>query len=236
MRKARLDWCVVLVATAAALSCVTAHGHKVGCFAACEGRTVSGYAWLGGGGRPKNVPVRVLSTGGSVFLETRTNDAGEFTFEAPCRAELVIVIDAGAGHAARFVVPAKDLPADLPTQKDPAGAGSGVALNASEPEVPPVDCEENPADEATVTDDVARVVAQQIIPLRREIQALSDRQRLQDVLGGIGYLVGIAGLAFYFLGVRRLDERSAGEAGKRTQPVPGREGTAPLSDSADGEV
>ena len=43
----------------------------------------------------------------------------------------------------------------------------------------------------------------ELAALRRELRQYEQRIRLRDVLGGIGYIVGMAGVAFYFLGVRR---------------------------------
>ena len=40
-------------------------------------------------------------------------------------------------------------------------------------------------------------------PLRRELQEWRNQERLRDILGGIGYLLGMCGIAFYFLGTRR---------------------------------
>ncbi len=40
-------------------------------------------------------------------------------------------------------------------------------------------------------------------------QPYGQRPRLRDVLSGIGYIVGVAGIAFYFLGVRRRRSRPA---------------------------
>ena len=47
----------------------------------------------------------------------------------------------------------------------------------------------------------------QLAALRRELAEFKEKQRFQDVLGGIGYLLGLAGVAFYFLGVRRSEQR-----------------------------
>lgn len=42
-----------------------------------------------------------------------------------------------------------------------------------------------------------------LIRLQQRLDEYEQKIRLRDVLGGIGYIVGIAGIAFYFLGVRR---------------------------------
>ena len=53
---------------------------------------------------------------------------------------------------------------------------------------------------------VEAAVAKRIRPLVREIRRLEEQVWLHDILGGIGYIAGLAGLAFYFLGVRRKEK------------------------------
>jgi nickel transport protein len=50
-------------------------------------------------------------------------------------------------------------------------------------------------------------VNHELVELRREFQDFRQEVRWHDVLGGIGYIVGVAGIAFYFLGVRRKELR-----------------------------
>ena len=50
---------------------------------------------------------------------------------------------------------------------------------------------------------IGAAVAMRLRPLVREIRDLKDEIRLHDILGGIGYIVGLAGVAFYFLGTRK---------------------------------
>jgi len=165
-----------------------AAAHKAKCFAAVEGDRISGYAWLGGGSRPKNVPFKVLAPDGEVLQEGTTNEEGEFSFRPTRRCDHRIVVLAGEGHEAQFTVAADELPLD------PADAPSAA--------------------------DIEQAVSRQIAPLRRELAAFRDRQRLQDVLAGIGYIAGLAGVTFYFLGVRRrerLSGRGSQEHGPRGQ-------------------
>jgi nickel transport protein len=56
---------------------------------------------------------------------------------------------------------------------------------------------------------LAEAVRNELKPLRREIIALKEKNDLQSVLGGIGYIVGLFGLWFFIAG-RRLAKRSAG--------------------------
>jgi nickel transport protein len=45
---------------------------------------------------------------------------------------------------------------------------------------------------------IERAVARQVRPLREELLATRDALRLQDILGGIGYIFGLAGLALWW--------------------------------------
>jgi len=51
----------------------------------------------------------------------------------------------------------------------------------------------------------------QIALLRRQLEEQEHKRQLRDVLGGIGYIFGDAGVAFYFLGRRRAARRKGEE-------------------------
>ena len=56
--------------------------------------------------------------------------------------------------------------------------------------------------EAISADSLASLRAE-IVRLEEQFSAYEDRVRLTDILGGIGYIVGITGAAYYYLGARR---------------------------------
>lgn len=186
-----------------------AHAHKFRCFATVDGTTVSGYAWFGGGTRPKNIPYKVLAPDGKVLHKGTTNEKGEYSFEAPARCDLELVVDGGEGHQARFTVNADQLPAALPAYGSEGGGGTTEAEAApgQEEENPPAEEVEARAevDSGALRSVVSGAVNKAVAPLRVELQTFKEETRMQDVLGGIGYLFGLAGLAFYFLGVRRKE-------------------------------
>jgi nickel transport protein len=69
---------------------------------------------------------------------------------------------------------------------------------------------ENTNDTVTLTRSeleelVEGAVARRLRPLQRELTDFKESARFHDILGGIGYIVGIAGISFYFLGVRRKE-------------------------------
>jgi nickel transport protein len=108
-----------------------------------------------------------------------------------------VVVDAGEGHTKTVTVSAKEIPTTLP-------AWSGGALPpAGDPPASPT--------AGTSAELPARLAAigEQLAELRKEVARNENKVRLHDVLGGIGCILGLMGLTFYFLGVRRK-ERGAG--------------------------
>ena len=48
---------------------------------------------------------------------------------------------------------------------------------------------------------------QQLDDIKQHLIASDQRVRVRDILGGIGYIVGITGAAYYYLGRRRTLEK-----------------------------
>ena len=197
MNLTRLRWGLGRVLLALVLSAGPALAHKVRVFAAAEGDAISGYAYLSGGARARGAKVSIQGPDGAVLGETVTDDNGEFRFTAKSRIDHRIVIEAGEGHEAEFTVKAEELPETLTR---PAAAApppsAGTARNGAE--LAPTGVSPD-ALQAMITEAVAK----QIRPLREQLDAYEDRVRWRDVLGGIGYIFGLAGTAFYLLGRRR---------------------------------
>lgn len=53
-------------------------------------------------------------------------------------------------------------------------------------------------------------IHEQIEDLEKRLVAHDARARMTDIVGGIGYIVGIAGVAYYFLGTRQRKQRKIG--------------------------
>ena len=203
--------CLVFVAIL--VLAARSEAHKFKCFATAEGKIASGYAWVGGGGRPKGVAFKVTAPDGATLHQGKTNEKGEFSFPVRFKCDHTIVVDGGEGHRATYVLRADELPDGLTR----FGAGKAVSVAKAGTSPPrPSGVAATPGNSATPlasARDLKRVVAsavhKQVAPLRRDLAEFKERQRVQDIIGGIGYLLGVAGIAFYFLGVRRKERRSA---------------------------
>ena len=188
------------------LGCGSASAHKLKLFATVEGAAIRGYAYFPGGGRARDVKVWVLDPADAKLGETRTDENGDFAFEAKVRCDHRFVAETADGHRAVFLVEAAELPDTLPPT--PAADRPGA-----EPAEPTKRVEERPASGTSAPPGpqlaslVEQAVSRQVRPLREQLEAYEERRRLQDILGGIGYIVGIAGIVFYFLGARRGKQR-----------------------------
>lgn len=176
-----------------------AFAHQLRVFAMAEGATITGYAYFSGGVKVKGVKVTLFAPDGSQLGEVKTDEAGAFRFPATVRVDHRLIADAGAGHVAEFTVTAEELPDTLPG-KNPEPLPE--VLNAiTTAQAPPLPMTKTAA--ASLQRMIERSVARQIRPLREQLDAYEAKVRWHDVLGGIGYILGIAGVACYWLGRRQ---------------------------------
>lgn len=178
-----------------------ASAHKIKLFATTEGPVISGYAYFPGGGRAKETKIEFLDPAGQKLGEVTTDDQGQFRFEAKERLDHRLVLETGDGHRAEFLVRAEELPSSLP---GPGPQAVKAVAETQEAAAPQAQAELGvQVSEARLAELVGQEVARHIAPLREQLEAYEERVRWHDVLGGIGYILGLAGLAFYFLGLRR---------------------------------
>lgn len=161
--------------------------HKLKLFATAQGPEVSGYAYFTGGDRAMGAALTATAPDGTVLFSGVTGTDGGFRFTALRRVDHVLTVDGGDGHQARITVGADVLPPSLPggTEAAPAPAPAPPPQQAA-PSAPPADIQAL----------VEAAVARQIRPLREQLDAYQDQVRWHDVAGGIGTIIGLAGLAF----------------------------------------
>ena len=165
-----------------------AWAHKIKVFATGEGTTIEGSVYFPGGGKARNVTVTVLDPSQKPLGETTTDENGEFTFETTVRCDHTFVVTTGDGHRAEYTVSAEELAGRL---REPTPVSS--SKTADGPPLPP--SISSPDDLPKL---VERAVSRQIRPLREQLDRYEEKVRLHDVLGGIGYIMGIMALVLYF--------------------------------------
>ncbi|MHB8900069.1 MAG: hypothetical protein ACYC6Y_15075 [Thermoguttaceae bacterium] len=194
-----------------AASCGIAQAHSMNVYAYVEQGQVRGEVFARGGGAFVGVTVTAYGPAGEKLGQARTGDAGEFSLAATRRCAWRLVAVTDDGHEAQYTVSAEEFAPDAADDGRPAPLGADKGPDASVSAAP------GPAAKAPPSGDPADL-GRQIAALRKEIHLLQQRLRWQDLVGGIGYIVGLMGLAFYFLGVRKRDRRR--DAGNGScQPV-----------------
>lgn len=181
-----------------------AFAHKIKLFATAQGTTISGTAYLPGGGRIAGAEVTARDPDGTGLATAVTDDDGAFSMEATRRVDHLLDLDTGDGHRATFRIAATQLPPTLP---GPEGAAQ-VSADTPAAEAGPVPAAASALSEEALEAIVARAVAAQLNPLREQMDAREDRARLQDILGGLGWIMGLTGIAFFLLA--RKERRRGG--------------------------
>lgn len=164
-----------VLAAALTLAATPALAHKLKVFAGSEGAAIVGTAYFAGGGKAQQADGRLLGPDGAVLAQFQTDGDGGFRLPVPLRQDYRIHVDSGDGHVAETVVSAAEFPTSLPAGgASPAAAPSALATIAADP--------------------VEAAVARQILPLRMQIDAMEERARFSDIMGGIGTIFGLFGV------------------------------------------
>ncbi len=181
-----------LLGLAMLLGAGPAAAHKMKVFAAADGAEIAGYVYFSpGADRGVQVAIAVSDGTGATVYSGTTDEEGTFRFSARTRSDHRIEASGTDGHAASYLVSAAELPESLP----PAGVASVAAAVSSPPEPAAPTTAAGPA-AAELRAIVDRSVAQQLRPLREQIDGWYEKIWWHDILGGLGYIIGLAGLAY----------------------------------------
>jgi nickel transport protein len=188
---------VLCVLAALILIASPALAHKVSVFGYVEGGMLLGEGYFPGGGKAKNSKVELIDQNGKVLATTTTDNKGAFKLKLPAaKAPLKLVVTASMGHKGEYVLTDQDLGQDQKTAKaaqDKMTAGSiessGDAQAAKAGQI----------DQATLQAALQKALDKELSPLKAQIAKMqADRGiGVADVIGGLGYILGLLGLAAY---------------------------------------
>ena len=171
--------------------------HKVIIFAYVEGDRVYTESYFSDGKKCIDSKIEVFDNQGNKLLEGLTDGEGEFSFEVPPEdGDLKIVLDVGMGHRAEYSISADEL--------------RGVAgLIKEEPEesVSVISPETSSVDLKEIQSLIEDALDKKLEPIMREMREIKksqeDKISLTEIIGGIGYIIGIFGIVAYFLSRKR---------------------------------
>jgi nickel transport protein len=178
-----------------------AGAHRVNIFAWVEGDTVLVECKYPDGREVHEGVIRVLDSAGKELLNGKTNAKGEFSFKAPKQDDLTIVLEAGMGHRADWPLSKQDL---APAGEAPKPEPAAPSQPAPKTEAPPPAAKESAPGAASpppagIDQAIEKALDKKLAPVLRMLAEMHEQKvRLTDVLGGIGYIIGLVGVAAYF--------------------------------------
>jgi nickel transport protein len=164
-----------------------------------EGDTVFVEGGFSDGTPCKNARIEVFDPSGKKLLEGKTNEDGEFSFKPSQKADLKLVLNAGMGHRGEYTVPADELQGVV--VGDQATTTEAMPAPTAETQKPQGISEAAAQiDPKEIESIVDRVIQKRLRPLTQLI-AKSQRNTgfsPTEIFGGIGYILGLMGIAMYF--------------------------------------
>lgn len=130
------------------------------------------------------------STNDEVFAELVTDAEGYFSFRPNVGVRHTFYANLGSGHVFDTELPRDELPAHLLTGED------RETLQRSQYSSVAADTHEGAANR-DLDAMIQKALARQIKPLRQSLQRYQEKASLQDILGGIGYIFGLCGIAIW---------------------------------------
>ncbi|WP_120497886.1 cobalt ABC transporter permease [Kiloniella sp. EL199] len=179
-----------------------AWAHKVISAAYPDGDLIEGEIGFSNGDMAKNLLVEVFDSEDNKLGETTTDEEGFFVFTATKKVDHIFRANLSAGHVATLTVTADELPDDLEGGSVASTPSSQEAVSSEEGVV----TQSNLSDTKLVMIDQAGLeklvskTSKEVRSLRKELAQYKEERRMQDILGGIGYILGIFGIASFLLG------------------------------------
>jgi nickel transport protein len=174
--------------------------HKLYVFAQVQGSAIQGRAYFPGDVPAQKTQVTARDPSGRELCRTTTNDDGRFTFTLSEHVDYCLLAETPDGHSGHYVVRASELPDGLRAALPLAGASKTESARdhpLAEPAAAAINDKPQPAGEQLSE------LTKQIGALRQEMYDSEQRIRFRDFLGGIGFILGIAGVAFYMKARKR---------------------------------
>jgi len=172
---------------------ISAFAHKVNIFAYVEGRGIYTESYFSDGKKCIDSKIEVFDNQGNKLLEGLTDKEGMFSFKIPAEdtisGGLKLVLTASMGHRAEYIIRADEL-----------GNVSGLVEEKIEEPISAVFPEVSSFDLKEIQSLIEDILDEKLKPIMREIKkSQEDKISSTELIGGIGYIIGIFGIVAYFL-------------------------------------
>jgi nickel transport protein len=204
-----------------------AAAHLLQVFAAADGAWIRGHVEFAGGRPAPGMEVLIMGTDGKVKATLQTDANGAFSYRPKAPQDLLVVAKSADGHRAQWPIRASELQGAFDAATDGGSDDAHMpglrALSSATAHSHPhphgdegIDATvvarhgAEPAQlDAEVFAAIEQAVARQVRPLRESLAEAQARAGLRDVLGGVGYIVGLAGLGLWWTSRRDRLRRDA---------------------------
>ncbi len=200
-----------ILAVCAILCASEAWAHRVNIFAYVEGADVVVECGYSRSKRVRHGLVEVYAApGGKLLWQGTTDEQGYLRFPVPEEAlaagtGLHLVLKAGEGHQAEWTIKAEEF-ASVHKSKTPAVAQPADTVRSAPVAAQPA-ASASPGSQALTRADLEEVLGTvldaKLAPLKRAVLEEKD-PGLREIIGGIGWIFGIVGVAAYFMSRRRV--------------------------------
>lgn len=168
-----------------------AHAHRLRVFATVEQGEIAGYAYFVGGARAKGASVVFRDRDDRELHRASADANGGFKWRPDRPQTIKIVVDAGEGHVGSLTIDA----ARFSGRRADGGADGETAEFAGEALAT--------AQRDMIEAAVDAAVSRHTRPLLEKFEAMETRTRFNDIMGGVGMIIGVAGAAMWALSRRK---------------------------------
>lgn len=163
-----------------------ASAHRLKLFATLESGVITGYAFFVGSGRAHGAAISVKDATGKELATLTTDGDGAYSYKTPAPQKYHLTANMGDGHIADAVIDAARFGgASTPASESDEDADADASAPAST------------LSQAQIERAVDAAVARQLKPLMEAYEVAEGRTRFNDIMGGIGMIIGLAGLALW---------------------------------------
>ncbi|MBC2716424.1 MAG: hypothetical protein HGJ92_14030 [Desulfobacteraceae bacterium] len=187
--------------------------HRVVLFAWIEGDTVFTQSQFPDGKKIADGQVHVFDMNHNLLIKGKTDLNGEFSFKIPKTTALNIVLDAGMGHQGQWKLSEDEINASMGirtqkpvSEKNEHPADKAAASQKLQSESLTAADNRNGSGTAVLLDEkqveqiVEKVLDKKLQPITRMLARMQNTgPSINDIFGGIGYILGLMGVAAYFL-------------------------------------
>jgi nickel transport protein len=186
-----------------------ANAHKVSIYAYAEDGLVHSESYFVDGTKCKNSVLEVFDEkDGTKLIEGKTNEEGKFSFKIPKITSLKLVLHASMGHQADFTIGEDEVreamgvkqPSKSPSVKVPSKSEGSASMKTQKKETAEVS-ELKGVSESEIEAIVESAVDKKLQPVMSmlvKLQESSGKPGITEIIGGIGYIIGILGIIAYF--------------------------------------